>query len=121
MRLGADSRGRMGGPAHAGSHGRKSELSWGVERRAGNKTNQLFLQLSAAVRVKGRCWAMLTEQPFNRKEQVPAPFPDPILPVPAEASRKPGDTEEITLQNPSCIVTRQNRGRTLEPRMGWGL
>lgn len=29
VRLGADSRGRDVGPAHAGSHGRKSELSWG--------------------------------------------------------------------------------------------
>ena len=52
---------------------------------------------------------MLTEQSLTGRSKSLLPFLPPILPVPAEVSRKPGDTEEISLQNPRCIVTRQNR------------
>lgn len=52
MRLGADSGGV--GPAHAGSHGRKSELSWGVWKDAGNEP--AVPAAKCCCRVKGRCW-----------------------------------------------------------------
>lgn len=79
--------------------------------------NQLFLQLSAAAGWKVAAGAMLTEQPLTGRSKSLPPFLPPILPVPAEVSRKPGDTEEITLQNPSCIVTRQNREGALGAQM----
>ena len=71
--------------------------------------NQLFLRLRAAAGWKVAAGAMLTEQPLTGGSKSLSPFLPPILPVPAEVSRKPGDTEEISLQNPSCIITRQNR------------
>nr|CAI9705290.1 unnamed protein product [Rangifer tarandus platyrhynchus] len=49
---------------------------------------------------------MLTEQPPTGSSLLSCPASFLSL---LRVSRKPGDTEEISLQNPSCIVTRQNR------------
>lgn len=95
--------GRDVGPAHAGSHGRNSELSCGVWKEAGNEP--AVSGAKYCCRVNGCCCGDADCTAPNRKQ---SPFLPPSFLSLLRVSRKPGDTEEVSLQNPSCIVTRQN-------------